>query len=252
MVKVSTTSKKRLSERQCGMYGSRPCLKLQLLTIQCYWSKLDGNGTITWDNAELTATGISQALVANKFWRASLSTSKIPAPESYYVSPLERCLSTANYTFSGLDLPPDRPFKPIIKELLREALGVHTCDRRYSKSKIQSMWPEYAFEANFEEDDQLWEPELRESPTHEVFRLQLLLDDIFANDKNTFISLTSHSGAISSILRGIGHREFQLQTGAIIPVFLMGQRREGPRPVIGIDPPTKAPSCETPPVVVEE
>jgi len=176
-----------------------------------------------------------------------LSASKIPAPESYYVSPLQRCLSTANYTFSGLSLPADRPFKPVIKELLREALGVHTCDRRYAKSKIHSMWPEYVFEPDFEEDDPLWDPELRESETHEVFRLQLLLDDIFANDQNTFISLTSHSGAISSILRGIGHREFQLQTGGVIPVFVMGQRQEKSRPATGIDPPSKAPSCKLPP-----
>jgi broad specificity phosphatase PhoE len=176
-----------------------------------------------------------------------LSKSRTPAPESYYVSPLQRCLSTSNYTFSGLSLPPNRPFKPIIKELLREALGVHTCDRRYSKSKIQSMWPEYVFEPNFVEDDPLWDPELRESGTHRVFRLQLLLDDIFANDKNTFISFTSHSGSISSILRGIGHRDFELQTGGVIPVFLKGRRHEQPRPVTGIDPPTKAPLCRKPP-----
>lgn len=111
------------------------------------------------------------------------------------------------------------------------------------------MWPEFAFEPDFEEDDPLWDPDWRESPTHEVFRLRLLLDDIFANDKNTFMSLTSHSGAISSLLRGIGHREFQLQTGGVIPVFVMGQRHERARPATGIDPPTKAPSCKTPPGV---
>lgn len=179
-----------------------------------------------------------------------MAASKIPAPESYYVSPLQRCLSTANHTFSGLSLPTDRPYKPVIKELLREALGVHTCDRRFTKSKIQSMWPEYVFEPDFEEEDLLWDPDLRESDTHEVFRLQLLLDDIFANDQNTFISLTSHSGAISAILRGIGHREFQLQTGGVIPVFLAGQRHHHSRPAKGIDPPSKAPSCTPPPQAI--
>src|ERR1700712_3578929 len=31
----------------------------------CYWSRLDGNGNITWNNAELTPLGIKPALAAN-------------------------------------------------------------------------------------------------------------------------------------------------------------------------------------------
>lgn len=51
-------------------------------------------------------------------------------------------------------------------------------------------------------------------------RTKTLLEDIFGNDANTFISLTSHSGAISSILRVIGHRTFPLVTGSVIPVLV--------------------------------
>jgi len=51
-------------------------------------------------------------------------------------------------------------------------------------------------------------------------RIEKLLDDIFRHDSSTFISLTSHSGAISSILRVIGHRKFQLGTGSVIPVLV--------------------------------
>jgi len=51
-------------------------------------------------------------------------------------------------------------------------------------------------------------------------RIKNLLEDIFSNDSNTFISLTSHSGAISSMLRVIGHRKFQLATGSVIPVLV--------------------------------
>lgn len=52
----------------------------------------------------------------------------------------------------------------------------------------------------------------------------MLLEDIFGSDKNTFLSLTAHSGAICSILRVIRHREFRLKTGAVMPVFVKGER----------------------------
>ena len=57
-------------------------------------------------------------------------------------------------------------------------------------------------------------------------RTKKLLEDIFSNDSNTFISLTSHSGAISSILRVIGHQKFQLATGSVIPVLVRADFRE--------------------------
>lgn len=42
---------------------------------------------------------------------------RIPAPQSYYVSPLNRCLKTAQITFSGLGMPGTSPFRPVIKEV---------------------------------------------------------------------------------------------------------------------------------------
>jgi broad specificity phosphatase PhoE len=78
---------------------------------------LDGNGTIEWADAHLTETGVAQALVANRFWNHALQNESIPPPDVYYASPLERCLSTAKLTFSGLPTGPDRPFVPIVKEV---------------------------------------------------------------------------------------------------------------------------------------
>jgi broad specificity phosphatase PhoE len=86
----------------------------------CYWSKLDGNGTITWSDARVTDLGASQALAANAFWKRELVEAKIPAPESYYTSPMDRCLATANLTFTGLELPAARPFEPVVKEVKAE------------------------------------------------------------------------------------------------------------------------------------
>jgi hypothetical protein len=34
------------------------------------------------------------------------------------------------------------------------------------------------------------------------------------------VSLTSHSGAIASLMRVIGHREFRLATGGMVPVLI--------------------------------
>lgn len=66
----------------------------------------------------------------------------------------------------------------------------------------------------------LWDPEVRESDSDRDARLKKLLDDIFSHDKSTFMSLTAHGGAIRSILNAVGHREFGLQTGAVIPVLI--------------------------------
>lgn len=50
-----------------------------------------------------------------------------------------------------------------------------------------------------------------------------LLDDIFTNDDSTYISFTTHSGSIASVLRVIGHREFRIPTGAVIPVLIKAE-----------------------------
>lgn len=50
--------------------------------------------------------------------------------------------------------------------------------------------------------------------------MRKLLDDIFTNDDSTYMSFTTHSGSIASLLRVIGHREFRLPTGAVLPVLI--------------------------------
>jgi broad specificity phosphatase PhoE len=112
-------------------------------------------------------------------------------------------MATANITFSGLLLPQDRPFKPLIKELIREAIGAHTCDRRSTKTVIHEHYPDWPFEEGFAEEDPLWDAELRESDEAMDRRLREGFDEIFKSDGNTWISISSHSGAIASILRGL-------------------------------------------------
>lgn len=196
-------SQKRIMVPKPGMFV---IIKLHFYCIsniyQCYWSLQDGNGTSTWADALLTEIGIAEAKKANRFWKSLISDQKISTPQSYYTSPLLRCMQTAEHTFTGLDLPSDRPFLPTIKELIREVIGVHTCDRRSSKSVIQAKYLNWLFEDGFTEEDELYSDILRESAEAQDQRTKVVLDDIFSNDKNTHISISSHSGEISSMMRG--------------------------------------------------
>ncbi|KAJ4404279.1 putative phosphoglycerate mutase pmu1 [Didymella pomorum] len=212
----------------------------------CYYSMLDGYDGVIWADAHLTPVGEQQANDVNHLWSTKLAQG-VPAPEKYYVSPLTRTLQTADLSFGNLSLPADKPYKPYVVELLREALGVHTCDRRSNLSQISSAFPHADFEPGFSDPDTLWEKDYREPASARRYRLATLLDDIFAGDENTFLSLTSHSGAIASILEAVGHRAFRLETGGVIPVFLKAERVEGKREVPPKEPSEAPPMCDGPP-----
>lgn len=83
---------------------------------QEYWSLLDGDEYGTWVDARLTELGESQARTARSVWQRQTEL-EIPAPQSYYVSPLNRCCRTAQITFEGVGLPVTEPFRPVIKEV---------------------------------------------------------------------------------------------------------------------------------------
>jgi broad specificity phosphatase PhoE len=179
----------------------------------------------------------------SSFWSHQLTTQKIPLPQSFYVSPLDRALHTALLTFTSLPSPRLRPFSPTVKELLREANGIHTCDRRSSRSYIAEHYQHYKIEPGFSEEDLLWLPDLRESDSALTARLRELLDDIFSHDESTVISMTSHGGAIAAILRAVGHRPFSLRTGSVIPVLVSADKVNGEKPKMKIEPWTPKPKC---------
>jgi len=220
----------------------------------CHWSLLDGGDGITWADANLTDLGEQQARDANQLWGTLLAGEQggIPPPESYYVSPLVRAIQTAAITFDHLDLPDNLPFKPVVKELLRETIGEHTCDRRSATTVIRDAYPFLTFEDGFADTDLLWKADLREPNSARKLRLTELLDDVFASDENVFVSFTAHSGAISSLLEVVEHRTFSLETGGVIPVFVKAQTVKGERktpeqepsgtPLVCITNPTATPS----------
>ncbi|GKZ18155.1 hypothetical protein AbraIFM66951_000328 [Aspergillus brasiliensis] len=194
----------------------------------CYWSLLDGNGTTTWRDADLTPTGIHQAEIAHTFWQTQIQTQHIHTPDSYFVSPLTRALRTANITFTGLSYPAhSASFTPLIKEFFRESISIHTCDNRRNASYIHDLFPTWPFESGFAEYDELWNGVTGETNAAQDVRSKVALDSIFDDDNNDntglYVSVTSHSGEISSLLRVLGHRSFSLSTGAVIPVLVRAE-----------------------------
>lgn len=211
---------------------------------------MDGNGTTVWADADLTENGLKQAQIANAYWQKQISTQHVPYPQSYYTSPLTRCLRTANITFSNLELPHYYPFVPTVKEFFREGISTHTCDRRNSKTYIKNLFPDFNIEAGFTEKDELWSGVVAEPSGAQDARSKSVLDDVFANDDHTWVSITSHSGEIRSLLRVLGHREFSLGTGAIIPVLVKAQfLPEGDRPSTSVPAFTSTDFCTNGPPI---
>jgi broad specificity phosphatase PhoE len=141
----------------------------------------------------------------------------MPVPDAWVASPLMRCLKTCELEWAGL-----AGFRPTIKEMAREVMGEHTCDRRSSRAVIEGAYPEWPVEEGFKEEDELWRADHRETFAEHDVRTLDLLEDVFKNEGKgaSVVSLTSHSGAIASFLRVVGHREFRLGTGGMMPVLV--------------------------------
>jgi broad specificity phosphatase PhoE len=193
-------------------------------TKQSYWAKQEGDEHAHWADSHLTSLGEQQALDVHAFWTSALSQAKVPAPETYYTSPFYRCLQTSWLSFHNLSLPSDKPFAPIVKELLRETNGVHTCDRRGPSSIIRKDFPSYTLEPGLPETDVSWTPDYREKPAEHILREHLCLEEIWEGDEHQFLSFTAHSGTIAAVLGAVGHRRFALPTGGVIPIVVKGNR----------------------------
>lgn len=191
--------------------------------------------------------GIAQANKANAYYHSRYKHEGMPFFESYYSSPLTRCVQTANITFVNQTLPHRHPFVPTIKELFREGISIHTCDRRSSKTHIHQLVPTWKFEKGFTELDELWRGTEAETSQHQFQRSQTVLSDVFTNDDSTWLSLTSHSGEIGSILQVLNHIPFSLSTGQIIPVLVKAKviKPQHTTTVVGF---TSQATCKSPPI----
>jgi len=186
-----------------------------------YWARRNGDGELVWGpDPELTALGIEQAEDAHRAWKTELEYG-IPLPEKLYCSPLSRAIKTNQVTFRGLVYP---ELKTTIVENIRERNGISTCNERRKMSEIAKDFPDYPFEKGFAEDDETWDPDLRETPEEIDVRAKKVLDMIFNDDEEHYISVTSHVMFINSVLRVCEHRPRRLPTGGVIPVVLRAEK----------------------------
>lgn len=189
---------------------------------QNHWSRLEGDGTTTWADAHLTPEGESQAATLSSFWTDLISTGA-PVP-SLYTSPLTRCLQTTQLiwepTLNSLSLP----FSPLIKEDLREQMTDHTCDRRSSLTHIKSLFPNFRVEEGFTENDEQWKADRWEALSDHCTRKQRVLEEIFDNDDDSFLSLSVHSYAIAVILKVCGAEVYRVREGTSIGVLVRAEK----------------------------
>lgn len=192
---------------------------------QSKWALLEGDGTVTWADAELTEQGIREAQATGQVYKRLFEEEGMPWP-ALYCSPHRRCLKTACLTFEDLAAAHGHPYHPLIKENLRERTGRHTCDRRSTKSWIRENYPQYRIEDGFAEEDKLFTPDTRESDESHRARAQAALEDIFGDEENAFVSITMHSHAAMVLMHVIGHEPLRMSPAASM-AFLVRATRTG-------------------------
>lgn len=185
-------------------------------------SKRNGDGEITWGpDPELTEIGINQAVEAKHGWQAELPFN-ITLPERLYSSPLTRAMDTLRITFEEIVIADTEGNRSVmVLESCREENGVHTCDKRRNHSWIHARFPDLDFEEGFEEEDALWDPEIRETKAEVADRARKVLDYIFERDtSSTYISVTAHGGIINGFLQAIGRDPLGLSTGGVLAIVI--------------------------------
>lgn len=195
------------------------------------WNEIYGkqltNGEIVWGpDPYLTPLGENQAKDNNAAWKKQLAKGA-PMPQAFYCSPFTRSIQTLVGTWDGIT---DYHFE--IKEDVRETMGLHYCDQRVSKSEIEKRHAgvSFHFEPGFEEEDVYFQDDYRETTAEQAYRAHRFLNflyekDFEAEEPHQFVNVTSHSGTIRCFIMALGHRDFAIGTGGMIPVVVKGTRR---------------------------
>lgn len=201
-----------------------------------HWSKLNGDDEYIWGpDAELTFELIELAkrnsgLIAKELENNRQHNKSLITPKKMYVSPLRRSIDTLYYTWNPIINI--QQIQPYIQENWRETTGVHTCDKRSTRSIIADKYEPLGFviEPGFTEKDELYQDDYRELFDEQAARMNVALQQLFTENHGNgvdIVGITSHSGSIKTQLLVLGHRPFAVQTGGMIPVFVKAVRRKG-------------------------
>jgi len=183
------------------------------------WSRKTGDDKMTWGpDAELTPDGITQAQNVHVMWFEESRNGGLEFPKSFYISPLTRTMRTFQITFEGLVL--QSKTRQLIVESCRERYGIHLCDKRRSKSYIKEKFPLFEIEEGFTEEDELFDPDIREDDEHLDGRARAVLEKIFTEDQEQVVSITAHCNFIEGLLRVANHKPNELQPGGVIPLVV--------------------------------
>ncbi|KAK4447248.1 histidine phosphatase superfamily [Podospora aff. communis PSN243] len=191
-----------------------------------YWSHLEGDGEISWVDAKLTEDGASKMRAVGAQWAEWTKTQCLPVPGTIYTSPLARCLETTKLVFSNVMGENGRNLAPVVKELLRERLTSHTCDKRSTRSWISQHYPGFILEPGFEEADILWQADRVETDWEHRARTQRVFEDIFDHAKSPIIALVTHSYTVSAILEVVGAPHFRVSEGTVFPLLVRAEKKD--------------------------
>ncbi|KAF8649004.1 hypothetical protein AX16_006118 [Volvariella volvacea WC 439] len=186
-----------------------------------HWYKVNGDDEIVWGpDAELTPLGEDQARDIAKIWETELALADpIPLPSKFYCSPLTRAARTCQITFERF-VDTNHDWVEIV-ENCREVNGVYTCNKRRTKSYILDRFKGFFTEPGFSEEDNLWDPDVRESLEHMIDRAGTVLDTIFSTgETGSFVSITAHVRIIRAFMACLGRPEPDLLTGGVLPVVI--------------------------------
>ncbi|KAF5017602.1 hypothetical protein F66182_10447 [Fusarium sp. NRRL 66182] len=183
----------------------------------------NGDGRQVWFDAFLTEVGRQQAQDLCEFWTDLIHIQGAPLPQVFYTSPLARCLQTTSLVFSPLMTSQ----QPIVKELLRERITLHTCDYRRPRTWIAENYPNYKIEDAFSEEDPFTGRAEPETDEEHVVRKHQALGEIFQEAKDCdFVSCTVHSYAIRAIQAAVGGGICRTREGTSIAMLVRGERNE--------------------------
>jgi len=190
----------------------------------------DKSERICWVDSPLVQKGREQADDLAKDWVKWNKENGMPIPGTIYTSPMDRCLETTMLIYGDVLRENGRNVQPVVKENLRERLTNHTCDRRQPRSWIEEHYPKCNFEPGFEEKDLLWRAKdtttgtvTAETEDEHTARKQRLLED-----NSHFISLTTHSYAISGILASVESPPLRVKEGSMLAMLIKAEKEPPP------------------------
>ncbi|KAK6513395.1 hypothetical protein TWF281_005022 [Arthrobotrys megalospora] len=211
-------------------HGQGPHNEAIELYTQATWEAKIGmlkeyKGLILGPDPDLTDKGKGEAISISNIWKTQLRDHNLyeagALPQKFYASPFTRALRTLELTWGDivLDLP-DAP-RVQVRENLRETIGHHYCDMRGEMHEVKERFPFIDVEEGMDDEDKIW-TDVREDEVGGSMdkRLREVIDDIFMNDGETFVSITAHSGCLRCVLRVVGHRLFALDTSRMVPIVV--------------------------------